>query len=158
MMPSRVIMVTGASRGIGLAIAKRLAAKDVALVVTYQNKSFSGLKDLEDELSPLCQAFEAKAFSVGDSEEAGKAVSDIVGTYGRLDVLVNNAGITRDGLSVRMSDDDFSEVIRVNLLGAFYMSRPAAKFMMRQRQGKIINVASVVAFTGNPGQVNYAAS
>jgi 3-oxoacyl-[acyl-carrier protein] reductase len=116
------------------------------------------MSDLGKELTPLCHTFEAQRFSVSDAPKATEAVSEIIKSYGRLDVLVNNAGITRDGLCVRMSDQDFSEVIDVNLKGAFNLCRAAARYMMKQRYGRIINVSSVVAFSGNPGQVNYVAS
>jgi 3-oxoacyl-[acyl-carrier protein] reductase len=113
---------------------------------------------LGNEISHLCHGFEVMRFSVADSGQVGDAVTEIIKTYGRLDVLVNNAGITKDGLCVRMGDDEFSDVINVNLAGAFYMCRAAARPMMKQRFGRIINVSSVVAFTGNPGQANYSAS
>ncbi|MDR2301185.1 MAG: SDR family NAD(P)-dependent oxidoreductase, partial [Deltaproteobacteria bacterium] len=142
----KVVLITGASRGIGRAIAKRFASKDTDLVVTHSGSDLSVMSGLGDELTPLCHTFEAQRFSVSDAKMAAEAVSEIIKTYGRLDVLVNNAGITRDGLCVRMGDEDFSEVIDVNLKGAFNLCRAAARPMMKQRYGRIINVSSVVAF------------
>ncbi|MDR1677791.1 MAG: 3-oxoacyl-[acyl-carrier-protein] reductase [Deltaproteobacteria bacterium] len=155
---SRVVLITGGSRGIGRAIALKLATKETAVVVTHVNPESPGLESLRAEISPLSAAFESMAFSTGDPTLAAEAVAKVVSNYGRLDVLVNNAGLTRDGLAVRMSDQDFSEVINVNLTGAFNLIRAAARIMMKQRYGRIINISSVVAFTGNPGQVNYSAS
>jgi 3-oxoacyl-[acyl-carrier protein] reductase len=151
-------MITGASRGIGRAIARRFASKDSDLVVTHSGSDLTAMSALGEELAPLCHSFEARRFSVSEASDATEAVAETIKSYGRLDVLINNAGVTRDGLCVRMADEDFSKVLNVNLTGAFNMCRAAARHMMKQRYGRIINVSSVVAFTGNPGQVNYAAS
>jgi 3-oxoacyl-[acyl-carrier protein] reductase len=158
MTPEKVILITGGSRGIGLAIAKRLASKETAMVVTRVNPDPDGNTRLSSDLDGLCAAFETMVFSAADPVAATEAVKTTVSRFGRLDVLVNNAGMTKDGLAVRMADEDFSEVINVNLTGAFNLSRAAARVMMKQRSGRIINISSVVAFTGNPGQVNYSAS
>jgi 3-oxoacyl-[acyl-carrier protein] reductase len=158
MTPSKVIIVTGGSRGIGRAIAQRLASPEVALVVTHVNPDSPGLEKLKAELTPLCASLKIMAFSAADSAASTEAVTEVASLFGRLDVLVNNAGLTRDGLAVRMSDQDFSEVINVNLNGAFNLSRAAARIMMKQRSGRIINISSVVGFTGNAGQANYSAS
>jgi 3-oxoacyl-[acyl-carrier protein] reductase len=154
----RVVLVTGGTRGIGRAVARRLAAPDTALAVTYVNPESKGLRETVDELTPLCAHFEAQRWSVDDSRGAAEAIKDLNARFGRLDVLVNNAGLTKDNLAVRLTDENFSKVIAVNLNGAFYCSREAAKIMMRKRSGRIINLTSVVAFTGNAGQVSYSAS
>jgi 3-oxoacyl-[acyl-carrier protein] reductase len=157
-VPSRVILVTGGTRGIGRAIARRLASPEAILAVTHANPASPGLDGLAAELSPLCAALEVQNWSAEDSGAASGAIADLVARHGRLDVLVNNAGVTRDALAVRMSDEDFAKVIAVNLAGTFNCARAAARFMMRQRSGRIISLSSVVAFTGNPGQANYCAS
>ncbi|MDR2443862.1 MAG: 3-oxoacyl-[acyl-carrier-protein] reductase [Deltaproteobacteria bacterium] len=155
---SKVILVTGGTRGIGLAIAKRLASKTVALVVTHVNPKAPALDQVAEELTPLCGAFEIQCWSVADPALASQKVSEIAERYGRLDVLVNNAGVTKDSFSVRMSFEDFKSVVDLNLVGTFACSKAAAKIMMRQRSGRIINISSVVAFSGNPGQANYVAA
>jgi 3-oxoacyl-[acyl-carrier protein] reductase len=141
-----------------LAVAKRLASPQTALVVTHVNPQSPALQQVREELGPLCQVFETQCWSVSDADAAGQKVAEVAERFGRLDVLVNNAGVTKDGLSVRMSSADFRQALEVNLVGTFGCSRAAAKIMMKQRSGRIINLSSVVAFTGNPGQVNYVAS
>lgn len=154
----KIAIVTGASRGIGRAIAHRLAADGVLVVVNY-----SGSKDAAEA---VCREIEAQ--TGGQAVSYGCDVSDfaacetffreIIGRYGRLDILVNNAGITRDGLLMAMSEKDFSDVLAVNLKGTFHCIRQAARQMLKQRGGRIINISSVVGLHGNAGQANYAAS
>jgi 3-oxoacyl-[acyl-carrier protein] reductase len=158
MTADRVVLVTGGTRGIGRAIALRLASPGTAMVVTHLNPGSPGLTDLKEELGPLCASLEIATCPAADPVAAAETVAKAVSLHGRLDVLVNNAGLTRDGLAVRMTDEDFSEVIGVNLTGAFNMARAAARPMMKARSGRIINISSVVAFTGNPGQANYSAA
>lgn len=159
MSVEKVVVVTGGTRGIGLAVAKRLASPETALIVTHAREMGSeALERLNRELGPLCASLEIERWSIGDSEAATSAISAAADKHGRLDVLVNNAGMAKDGLSVRMGDEDFRSIVEVNLTGTFMCSRAAAKVMMKRRSGRIINITSIVAFTGNPGQANYAAA
>lgn len=157
MSERKAAIVTGASRGIGRAAAVRLAKKGMDIVFTYN----SGV-DAAEETKALCEAEGAKVLAVqadvSKSENCEKLVEQTLEFCGRIDVLVNNAGITRDGLIIRMSDEQFDQVIDTNLKGAFYMMRAVSKQMMKQRSGRIINISSVVGVMGNAGQVNYAAS
>ena len=153
----KTALVTGASRGIGRAIALRLARDGYAVAVNYR-----GSAEKAEELVAQIQAEggEASALQadVADYEQAGALVTQAVERLGRLDVLVNNAGVTRDRLLAMMSAEDFSEVVRVNLNGCFNATRHAARVMMRQRAGVIVNISSVIGIHGNAGQANYAAS
>lgn len=157
MSERKAAIVTGASRGIGRAAAVRLAKMGMDIVFTYN----SGV-DAAEETKALCEAEGAKVLAVqadvSKSENCEKLVEQTLEFCGRIDVLVNNAGITRDGLIIRMSDEQFDQVIDTNLKGAFYMMRAVSKQMMKQRSGRIINISSVVGVMGNAGQVNYAAS
>jgi 3-oxoacyl-[acyl-carrier protein] reductase len=152
----RVAIVTGASRGIGKAIAARLAldGRHVVLVA----RSAPALEATCDAIRGAGGSAEARLCDVGDGAQLGALVEDVASAHGRLDVLVNNAGITRDGLLLRMSDEDFDDVLRVNLRSAFVACRTAARTMMRGRFGRIVNLGSVTGITGNPGQANYAAA
>jgi 3-oxoacyl-[acyl-carrier protein] reductase len=157
-MADRVVLVTGGTRGIGRAIAARLAGPGTALSISCSDPSSEAAREARAELEPLCAAFELEAWPIEDSSAASGHISACAKKFGRLDVLVNNAGATRDGLAVRMSDEDFRRAIDVNLVGVFNCCREAARIMMRQRGGRIINLSSVVGFTGNPGQINYSAA
>ena len=147
-------LVTGASGGIGSAIAKSLAERGATLAISGTRENV--LNDLLGELAG--EGHVAVTCNLSDPEDVDKLVPSTIEKLGKLDILVNNAGITKDGLVMRMSDDDWSDVIRVNLESAFRLSRAAARPMMKARQGRIINISSVVGATGNPGQVNYVAS
>ncbi|BCR04757.1 beta-ketoacyl-ACP reductase [Desulfuromonas versatilis] len=156
MLKDKVVIVTGASRGIGRAVAQRLAAQGARIVASARNAQL--LEELVAEIQG--QGGEALAV-VGDvavTADADKLVDAAVKAYGRVDVLVNNAGITRDGLLLRMKDEDWDVVLDVNLKGAFLCTRAAAKVMSKQRSGRIINISSVVGEMGNAGQANYCAS
>ena len=157
MSERKAAIVTGASRGIGRAAALRLAKMGMNIVFTYN----SGIEAAE-ETKALCEAEGVKVLAVqadvSSSESCDQLVEQTLEAFGRVDVLVNNAGITRDGLIIRMSDEQFDQVIDTNLKGAFYMMRAVSKQMMKQRSGRIINISSVVGVMGNSGQVNYAAS
>ncbi len=158
--PRRAALVTGSSRGIGAAIAEELAA--AGFDVCLNCSSEGGLPALEESAQRLAQTYGvhtcAHAASVADAEAALELVKAAHEAFGRLDVLVNNAGITRDGLMVRMKEADFDDVIAVNLKGTFNTCKAAGAIMMKQRYGRIINMSSISGVGGNAGQVNYAAS
>ena len=146
-------LVTGASGGLGSSIAKSLAAQGARLALSGSNatKLEAFAKELGgDHVTIVC--------NLSDAAEVDQLVPRAVEALGKLDILVNNAGITRDNLTMRMKDDEFQEVIRINLEAAFRLIRAACKPMMRARFGRIISVTSVVGVTGNPGQANYVAS
>ncbi len=149
-------VVTGSSRGIGLAIAQRLASEGVNIVL---NSSSSGNEELVKELS---SQYKVKVLSIKADVSSYEQTENLIKTckeeFGSLDILVNNAGITRDNLILRMSPEDFDLVVDVHLKGVFNGIKAAYPIMMKQRQGKIINVSSVVGLTGNAGQANYAAA
>ncbi len=150
-------LVTGGSRGIGRAIAVTLAAAGLQVYLTYVSKP----DEAEQTVSAIEQAGgTARAFQVDVADAASVAAffQDEIKDKVSLEVLVNNAGITRDGLVLRMKDEDFDRVLGVNLRGAFVCLREAAKIMTRQRRGRIVNIASVVGQMGNAGQINYAAA
>jgi len=152
-----VSLITGARRGIGRVIALRLSSLGpVAL-----NDIASGEEELNavaDEVRAAGGTALAVTGDVTDAESVEAVVGKVMAEFGRLDILVNNAGITRDGLLLRMKDEQWRSVIEVNLTGAFLCTRAAAKIMLRQRSGRIINMASVVGVMGNAGQANYSAS
>jgi len=152
----RVAIVTGASRGIGKAIATRLGADGfhVVLVARSEDAIAANAKAISDAGG----AAEALPCDLADDAAVDAMIEGVVDRHGRLDVLVNNAGITRDGLILRMSDEDFDAVLATNLRAAFRLCRAAARPMMRGRWGRLINIGSVVGIMGNPGQVNYAAA
>ena len=147
--------MTGASRGIGRQIAERLA-KDGMHVVALA-RSADALESLVQEISSAGGSAEFRVCDLGDTTALGELVEEIATSSGRIDVLVNNAGITRDGLILRMSDEDFDQVLNINLRAVFTSCRAAARPMMRARYGRIVNIGSVSGITGNPGQANYAA-
>ena len=147
-LEGKTALVTGASRGIGKAIALELARAGASVVVGYR----SGADQAEAVAGEI--GGRAVQADVADPEQARRLVEEA----GELDVLVNNAGLTRDGLIARMSDDDWTDVLRTNLGGVFHTCRAAARGMMRRRSGSIVNVSSVVGLRGNPGQTNYAAA
>ena len=146
-------LVTGASGGLGSAIAKALSAQGARLALSGSNaaKLDAFAQELGSDHVPL-------VCNLSDAAEVDQLVPRAVEALGKLDILVNNAGITRDNLTMRMKDEEFSEVIQVNLEAAFRLMRAACKPMMRARFGRIISVTSVVGVTGNPGQANYVAS
>ena len=156
MTPQRVAFVTGGSRGIGAAIVRRLA-KDGMHVVAVA-RSLDKLQEVCSAITAEGGSAEALACDIADAKAFGEAVENIAEKHGRLDVLVNNAGITKDGLILRMDDEDFDVVINTNLKSAFVAIRAAARPMMRARGGRIINISSVSGVAGNAGQANYAAS
>jgi 3-oxoacyl-[acyl-carrier protein] reductase len=156
-LQGRVALVTGGSRGIGAAVAQALASAGAALAVCARNGE-AAAATAAAIVAQGGQAFAAAA-DVSRAADAERVVAGCVERFGRLDILVNNAGITRDGLVLRMKDEDWSDVLAVNLNGAFYCARAALRPILKQKQsGRVINVGSVVGSTGNPGQANYVAS
>ncbi len=156
-LKGKTAIVTGASRGIGRAIAIELAARGCNVVVDY-----AGNQNAAEETVKLCQEAGAQAVSVCADVSDENAVNELVAkaqeNFGSIDILVNNAGITRDNLMLRMSAEDFDEVISKNLRGAFLMTKYVGKIMLKQRAGRIVNISSIVGIHGNAGQANYAAS
>jgi 3-oxoacyl-[acyl-carrier protein] reductase len=144
----KTALVTGGSRGIGKAIALEFARAGASVTLSYR----SG----QDEAEEVARAAGGKAVQadISDPEEAKRLLADA----GNVDLLVNNAGVTRDGLIARMSDEDWNDVIGTNLGGVFYTCRAAARGMMKRRSGSIVNISSIVGLHGNPGQTNYSAS
>lgn len=156
-LKGKVALVTGGTRGIGAAIAAAYAREGahVILTGTQAAQAQEVAKQLGDQWNASVRG---EGLNVASSSETDELVKKIVDKEGRLDILVNNAGTTRDGLLIRMSDADWSQVLSVNLSGAFYAIRAATKPMIRQRSGSIINISSVIGVIGNAGQANYAAS
>ncbi len=140
-----VALVTGGNRGIGLAIAESLKADGFTTVVTYRSGS-----------APA--GFEGVIMDVSDSQSVADAFKEIEDRFGAIEVLVANAGITRDGLAMRMSDEDFQAVVETNLMGAFRVAKAATRGMLKQKSGRMIFIGSVVGMLGSAGQVNYAAT
>jgi len=155
-LDNRVALVTGAARGIGQAIAVRLAAEGADLALCDVQADW--LEETAANVAALGRRAERYAVDVGQSAQVQAAVDGAVAAFGRLDVLVNNAGITKDGYLARMSEADWDAVLTVNLKGAFLFTKAAARPMMRQRSGAIVNIASIIGLIGNAGQCNYAAS
>lgn len=150
-LDDQVALVTGAARGIGRRVAELLGQAG-AVVVS------ADFADWGESLSELEGGGYGIRLDVTDPERVKAVIAEIVDRLGRIDVVVNNAGITRDGLLVRMKDEEWRKVLATNLDGAFYVTREAVSRMMRQRYGRVINIASVVGLMGNPGQCNYVAS
>lgn len=155
-MMHKTALVTGAGRGIGKAIALRLAQDGVKLVIN--NLDLDSARLVADEINASGGTAMAIAADVSSAVEVNAMFEAVAGRFGGVDILVNNAGITRDQLVLRMSDDDWDEVLGVNLKGAFLCTRGALRHMLKMRWGRIINMASIVGITGNTGQSNYAAS
>ena len=157
MSDRKLALVTGGSRGIGRAVCLCLAAQGMDIALTY-----TGGKEAAEATAEECRGLgvTAECFQadVRSSEACAELVKKVTASFGRIDVLVNNAGITKDTLIMRMSDSNFEDVLRVNAFGAFYMMREVSRVMLKARRGRIINISSVVGLTGNAGQVNYAAS
>ncbi len=148
--------MTGASRGIGRAIAEQFGRDGHRVVLL--SRTASSLESVRDAITEAGGGAEVRVCDVGDGEALAGVIEEVASTLGRLDILVNNAGITRDGLIMRMSDEDFDDVIRVNLRSAFVACRAAARPMMRGKYGRIVNIGSVTGVVGNSGQANYAAA
>ena len=154
-LAGRVALVTGASRGIGRAIAERLARQGALVVAAARGEN---AKTVADDISSAGGRAEAAALDVTEAGAPERVVSDVLARHGRVDILVSNAGITRDQLMLRMKRDDWDAVIATNLTAAFALTQAVLKPMIRQRGGRIICISSVVGQSGNAGQANYAAS
>ena len=156
-LEGKAALVTGASRGIGREIALELARQGANVAINY-----AGSEAKANEVAEEIKAMGRKAFAiqgdVSDTEAVSAMVKETIGQFGSLDILVNNAGITRDNLLMRMKDDEWDDVININLKGVFLCTKAATRQMMKQRSGRIINIASIVGVMGNPGQANYVAA
>ena len=157
LLKGKTVIVTGASRGIGKGIALTLAKNGANIAFTY-SKSIEAANDLLKEISNLgvkCKSYQSNA---ANFEESKTLVENILNDFESFDVLINNAGITKDNLLMRMNEDDFDKVIEVNLKSVFNMVKACQSVFLKQRSGSIINISSIVGLKGNPGQSNYAAS
>ncbi len=157
MLNRKTALVTGAGRGIGREIALTLAKEGAFVIVNY-NGSEQRASDTVKEIEEAGGKAAAYGCDVSDFTACGEMIADIIKKYGRIDILVNNAGITRDNLLMRMSEEEFDEVIRINLKGCFNTIRHASRYFLKQRSGRIINISSVTGIMGNAGQANYCAS
>lgn len=156
-MEKKVALVTGASRGIGKGCALELADAGYDVVINYAS-SDAAAQEVVDEIKAKGANAKALKFDVSDKEQVDAAIADILTEFGRIDVLVNNAGITRDNLIIRMDDAAWEAVINTNLNSVFYVTKPVVKAMMKKRSGAVINMASVCGVYGNAGQTNYSAA
>ncbi|MCI5567010.1 MAG: 3-oxoacyl-[acyl-carrier-protein] reductase [Veillonellaceae bacterium] len=157
LLEGKTALVTGASRGIGRAIALRLAAEGADVAVNFAGSSAKA-EEVKEAIIKMGRKAVAIQADVKDVSSVASMVEEVKKTFGRIDILVNNAGVTRDGLLMRMKDEDWETVIDTNLRGVFQCTKAVSKIMMKQRYGRIVNMASVVGLVGNAGQANYAAS
>jgi len=155
-LKGKTAWITGVSRGIGKAIAMSLA--EAGVEVAGSARDVNRLREAMGEIEALGVRVLPLVVDVGNGAEVKEAAEKILKEFGHLDILVNNAGITRDNLLIRMREEEWDEVLRVNLTGAFHCTKAVIRPMMKQRNGRIINISSVVGVMGNPGQANYAAS
>ena len=157
MEEKQVVLVTGASRGIGKAIALKYAENGYNVAINYVSDK-TDVAELEKEFKEKGAECLILKADVSKSEEVEELVKQTIQKFGKIDVLVNNAGITRDGLLMRMKEEDFDKVIEINLKGTFLVTKAVTPYMMKKKNGRIINLSSVVGVTGNAGQCNYSAS
>lgn len=157
MSDPRVAIITGGTRGIGLAIARRLAEDGFDLFVSYRGDETAASEAVKS-LAGTGRKIEVMACDISNADQAGALIERTMEKYGHVDVLINNAGITRDTLMMRMNEDDWDVVLSTNLKGAFLCSKAAIRPMLRQRSGRIVNITSVVGLVGNAGQANYASA
>lgn len=154
-LSNKVALVTGSGRGIGRAIALKLAEVGATVVVNDLGES---VQNVAEEIKAMNRQALAIQADVSSSSDVARLVETAVTTFGKVDILVNNAGITRDQLVLRMSDEDWEKVINVNLNSVFFCTRAVLRHMMKQRWGRIINIASIIGIVGNAGQANYASA
>ena len=157
LLEGKVAIITGASRGIGSGIAKVFAQNGANVAFTYSSSAESALT-LENELNALGIKSKGYKSNAADFNEAQKLVDDVMADFGNIDILINNAGITKDNLLMRMSEEDFDAVMNINLKSVFNMTKAVQKVMLKNRKGSIVNMSSVVGVKGNAGQANYASS
>ena len=157
MSERRVALITGATRGIGKEIALELAQNGFDIAVNYRSMQ-EGMEDIKKEIEAKGVRCEFVGADVANFEQCESMVKETIEKFGKIDVLVNNAGITKDGLIMRMKKEDFEAVIDINLVGTFNVTRNVIPYMIKQKSGRIINVSSVVGVAGNAGQTNYSAS
>ena len=157
MSTQRVVLVTGGNKGIGKAISTAFAANGDAVVINF-NKSLDIAKTVLEELLPGNTTISIEQADVSDYRQVKQMINNIVEKYGKIDIVVNNAGIVRDGFLMLMSEKDWNDVIRINLNGVFNCSKAVSEPMISQKSGVIINIASLSGITGLPGQVNYSAA
>lgn len=156
MEENKVALITGGTRGIGKAIAKKFAENGYALVINYVSEN-TDLEKLKKDINSKNEILFVRA-NVGDFTSCEELIKKAIEKFGKIDILVNNAGITRDNLIMRMKEEDFDKVIDTNLKGTFNVTKNVIPYMMKKRSGKIVNISSVVGVSGNAGQCNYAAS
>ena len=156
-MEKRVALVTGGSRGIGRAIAEKFAKNGYNLVINYVSDN-TNLDEIKERFSKYGVEVLLEKADVSNFNECEKMVTSAIEKFGKIDTLVNNAGITRDNLLMRMKEEDFDKVISINLKGTFNLTKLVTPYMMKKRKGRIVNISSVVGVMGNAGQSNYAAS
>lgn len=156
-LAGKVALVTGGSRGIGRAVCLRLAALGTVVGINCVSRT-EAARAVQAEIEAAGGRAFVAPFDVADSQAVAEAIKKIVADHGSLDILINNAGITRDGLMARMKDEDWDAVLNTNLKGAFLCARAAARPMMKSRWGRIVNISSVIGYLGNAGQVNYASA
>ena len=156
-LSGKVALVTGASRGIGKAIAISLGELGAEVIVNYSTSDASAEEVTKSIKEKGGSSYKLK-FDVSDEASVNTAIDQIIRDSGKIDILINNAGITRDGLLMRMKESQWDEVLNTNLKGVFLCTKNVSKFMIKQRSGKIINITSIVGLIGNPGQANYSAS
>ena len=157
LLEGKVVIITGASRGIGKGIAEVFAQNGANVAFTYSSSS-SSAEELETQLNALGVKAKGYQSNAADYDESQKLVENVLADFGTIDVLINNAGVTKDNLLMRMSEEDFDKVIEINLKSVFNMTKAVQKTMLKNRNGSIINMSSVVGVKGNAGQANYAAS
>ena len=157
LLQGKTAIITGASRGIGSGIARVFAENGSNVAFTYSSSVDSAMK-LQDELLEHGVKVKSYKSDASDFNSSQKLITDVISDFGQIDILINNAGITKDNLLMRMVEDDFDKVIEVNLKSVFNMTKAVQRTMLKQRKGSIINMSSVVGVKGNAGQTNYAAS
>lgn len=154
---NNVAIVTGASRGIGKAIALKLAQAGADIAIIYE-KNIKLANETKREIELIGRKCIAIQCNVSNENEVENAVNQVVDNFSKIDILVNNTGINKDNLIIRLNEDDWNSVIDVNLKGAFFMTKHMLKYMLKEKYGRIVNISSLVGITGNPGQCNYVSS
>ena len=157
MEDNKIALITGATRGIGKQIAITLAENGFDIAINYRKEN-EDLENTKKEIEKIGRKCVAVKGDVSSYEDCENFVKEVIAQYGKIDVLVNNAGITKDNLLMRMKKEDFEDVLNVNLVGTFNVTKNVIPYMMKERNGRIINISSVVGIAGNAGQTNYSAS